>query len=283
MITPPPLNTNEEQVILYKGTEPPFSGKYNQHSQNGIYLCRKCGSPLYRSEDKFSSHCGWPSFDDELPGRVERRLDSDGQRLEIICQCCGGHLGHVFEGERMTPKNTRHCVNSLSLIFFSYAELKKYACLHPEEFQVVYVAGGCFWQVEKRIGELTGVLASLVGYTGGISEHPTYRDVCSQTTKHAETVEAIIDLKLLSLSSFYHQFLTIHDPTQLNRQGPDIGDQYRSAIFFKDEKQKTAALGEIEKMKSERRGVVTTLEPLKEFWPAEEEHQHYLKKKKGIT
>ena len=250
-----PLNHDEEQVIAHGATEPPFSGRYWNHKADGTYVCRRCGAELYRSGDKFDSGCGWPSFDDAVPGAVLRRPDPDGRRTEILCAACGGHLGHVFEGEGFTPKNTRHCVNSLSLDFVDAG------CAEEAFF-----AGGCFWGIEDAFQSVPGVCDAESGYTGGTVPNPTYDQVCTGRTGHAEAVRVRYDPAKVSYEELARLFFELHDPTQVNRQGPDIGTQYRSAIFYTSEAQKAVALDLMDQLRSRGYAVATELVPFSVFY-----------------
>ena len=267
------LTPEEKNIILNKGTEPPFSGKYNDFSKIGTYICKQCNVPLYRSKDKFKSSCGWPSFDDEIAGAIKKQTDADGRRTEILCANCNAHLGHVFVGENLTDKNVRHCVNSISMNFIPAAETQKIA--------TAYFAGGCFWGVESLFEHKTGVISAESGYMGGALENPTYEDICTKKTGHLEAVKVIYDLEKINYEEIAKYFFEIHDPTQFNGQGPDIGEQYLSAIFYNNEEEKNIAEKLIDILKSKDYKVVTKLIPTKKFWKAEDYHQDYYKKKGG--
>ncbi len=270
-----PLNDFEKSVIIDKGTERPFTGEYTNFKGQGTYACRQCGAPLYRSADKFDSGCGWPSFDDELPGAVKRTTDADGRRTEITCAKCGGHLGHVFTGEGFTPKNTRHCVNSVSMTFVPASEKPAADKIPAPKTETAIFAGGCFWGVEYLMQKTLGVLSTDVGYIGGRTEKPTYRDVCSGTTGHAEAVRVTFDPARVSYETLAKLFFEIHDPTQVGRQGPDIGDQYRSEVFYTTPEQKAAAEKLIALLHDKGYKVATKVTPAATFYPAEEYHQDY--------
>ena len=277
-----PLTPDEERVIVHKGTEKPFSGEYNDSYDRGTYACKRCGAFLFRSDSKFDAGCGWPSFDDEINGAVRRQTDADGTRTEIICAKCGAHLGHVFTGERHTRKNTRHCVNSISLKFIpedasSIPVDQSTAPAVPNTESAVF-AGGCFWGIEYYFERAKGVVLTQVGYTGGHDEHPAYKDVCKDTTGHAEAVRITYDPARTSYEEMAKLFFEIHDPTQVNRQGPDVGTQYRSVVFYQNEQQKTIVEKLIKTLKEKGYNVATVLVPAGDFWPAEAYHQHYYSK-----
>lgn len=266
---PKPLTPEEERIIVHKGTERPGSGEYLHHTADGVYTCRRCGTALYKSSDKFDAGCGWPAFDDEIPGAVERSADADGRRTEITCASCGGHLGHVFEDERLTSKNTRHCVNSLSLGFTpSGAEA------------TAYFAAGCFWGVEYLFKQQPGVISTTSGYMGGTLDAPKYGDVCNGDTGHAETVRVVYDTTKVSYVELCRLFFEIHNFTQVGGQGPDIGDQYRSEIFTENTEQEAAAYRILDELRAKGYKPATVVSSAKGvvFWPAEDYHQDYYEK-----
>lgn len=257
-------------IIQHKGTERPYTGEYDQHDEPGTYLCRQCGLALFRANAKFHSGCGWPSFDSNIENAVTTETDADGRRTEILCARCHAHLGHVFHGEGFTAKNTRHCVNSLSLDFITD--------LQVTDTEEAILSGGCFWGVEYFLKQLPGVLKVEVGYTGGHKDNPTYQEVCGGRTGHIEAIRVVYDPKKLSFETLVKYFFEIHDPTQQDGQGPDIGEQYQSVIFYYDEAQKKVAQALKAELKHKGYAVATKLLPVSPFWRAEEYHQNHYEK-----
>lgn len=270
------LSDEEKRVLINKGTERPFVGKYVNTDEKGIYTCKLCGAPLYKSDDKFQSHCGWPSFDDAIKGSVKKIPDPDGKRLEIVCAKCGAHLGHVFVGEGYTAKDTRYCVNSISLEF-----QKKDQPTVPH-YTKAYFAGGCFWGMEYYFEKLRGVKEVNSGFMGGHLKNPSYRDVIDKKTGHYEAIEVVYDSSKISYEQLAKYFFEIHDPTQKDGQGPDIGEQYQSAVFVKDENEKRIVLSLIQRLEKNGLKVATKVFNLQPFYKAEGYHQDYYQKK-GTT
>ncbi|MBU0721142.1 bifunctional methionine sulfoxide reductase B/A protein [bacterium] len=264
------LNAEEARVIEGKATERPFSGKYYTFKKEGTYLCKRCNAPLYRSASKFDSGCGWPSFDDEIKGAVKRVKDADGKRVEIVCARCNAHLGHVFEGEGFTSKNIRHCVNSISL---NFEDDKK-------EEAKAYFAGGCFWGVEYHFENLEGVRSVVSGYMGGSLKNPSYGDVSSGDSGHLEVVEIRYDAAKVDYETLAKLFFEIHDPTQTDGQGPDIGQQYLSAIFTSNQEEMHILNRLITVLEAKGLKIATKIYPKAVFYKAEEYHQDYYKKHK---
>lgn len=264
------LTPEEEKVIVGKGTEAPFSGEYDNYHRDGAYFCRRCGAELYESKDKFDSGCGWPSFDGEVKGAIKRQTDADGQRTEITCANCGAHLGHVFEGEKLTAKDTRHCVNSLSMRFIPDD-------FEPGEENFAVLGSGCFWCGDAEFSRLKGVKDVTAGYAGGESLNPTYENIDG----HAETIRVTFDPAVISYEQLLKVFFATHNPTTPDRQGNDVGHQYRSIILFATLRQRQEALALIDRLALEQvfaAPIVTEVQPLFAFHPAEDYHQDYYAK-----
>ena len=263
------LTSSEKRVILNKGTEMPFSGKYYNHKKDGTYTCKQCDAPLYKSSSKFDSGCGWPSFDDEIKGAIKREKDADGKRVEILCASCNAHLGHVFEGEGFTDKNIRHCVNSISLNF---------KAIDDSKYRKAYFAGGCFWGVEYHFENLEGVESVESGFMGGSVKNPSYKDVVRGNSGHLEVVEVSYDSTKVSYETLAKLFFEIHDPTQKNGQGPDIGSQYLSAIFTSDKKEKKTISELVGILQDKGLDIATEVYEKVPFYKAEDYHQDYYKR-----
>lgn len=279
------LTPEQYEVMRKCGTERPFTGKYNDFWESGVFVCAGCGTPLFLSQAKYEHGTGWPSFTapvDET--NLEYRDDYSllAKRIEVRCASCGAHLGHVFD-DGPEPTFLHYCVNSAALDFRPEAQAP---AAGPETAaaaaETATFAAGCFWGVEQKLGKVPGVLDTVVGYTGGTTPDPTYEEVCADRTGHAEAVRVTFDPKQLSYADLVRRFFALHDPTQVDRQGPDRGSQYRSAIFYHDEAQRETArrvMDELESSGRYRKRLATQLVPASAFTKAEEYHQKYLDKR----
>ena len=284
------LTPEQYRVTQQDGTERPFQNAYWDHHEDGIYVDVVSGEPLFSSRDKFDSGTGWPSFTKPLKpeGVVEKSDFKLGmKRTEVRSSSANSHLGHVFDDGPEDSGGMRYCINSASLRFVPAAELEaqgygEFAYLFADSrtLETATFGSGCFWKPQALFSRLPGVVSTAVGYMGGTVKNPTYEQVCTDKTGHAEVVQVRFDPAKVSYEELLDAFWAMHDPTQLNRQGPDRGKQYRSVIFCHSPGQMTAARASLEKQQqANRKKIVTEISPASDFWLAEEYHQQYLMKK----
>lgn len=270
-------------VARQADTERAFTGTMWSSETKGTYYCATCGNKLFKSDQKFSSSCGWPSFfEQENKESITFKNDNSYgmKRIEANCGRCDSHLGHLFD-DGPEPTGKRYCMNAVSLDFVPETIVTSE---NKGNLETITLGGGCYWCVEAVYENLTGVKSVASGFAGGTVENPSYEAVCTGRTGAAEVVEITYDKSITSLDEIFQVFFTVHDPTTLNRQGADVGTQYRSAIFYKNDEQKKAAISIIDELNNSKvfsSKIVTTLEPLKKFYKAEEYHQNYYENNKN--